>query len=404
MRYLYIRGLTQSLIPLVFYPIFLAEFGSKAFTDLVYALSLGIVLSVIVQFGFNISGHRDASKFLAQGQFYEYIMKTMVVRVVLAALLSGLIAYLKINSHLDISNPQLAVIILIMFSLSIDNMWVLEWRRDFHLIALISILSTICLMFESFTLSKLNNTPGSSALFLSFLLPLPYVINSILSLYFSKPIVSANVCINSFFSRHILMHAQLWVVMSTLVTGLYFNLGIIIMKMFMPPDPLSQYLIVEKISLGLIGFLCLPLTRSLRELSSHFEDGRAFKLAVRALLYRSIFLSSSVAIGLFLILNIFFIYFFDSEAAKIFSVIENSLLLPAVLFVGTGTILHFNNVTCVFIGRSGNLVKQNTFFLFLLFAFGIGLSHTFGPGGWFLALGLVNLVAFSFFLRNTRID
>jgi hypothetical protein len=395
MIYLLIRSAVQSGIPLLLYPMMLAFFGADIFSELIHSLYLATLISILIQFGFNLSGYRDAAAFSRDNTLDCFILKSLLIRMTLSTAVLIIIYFVDYLEVYAITFAQFVVISIICFSMAIENNWYLEWRQKFKALASVSVIS-IVIIFTFFALIKINGDPQKNmALYGAIVISLPYVLSAVGSVALSKislRAIKSSICT----TRQIRFVSQIKMVGVNIINSMYYTLGVIVMGSVVSSNDLARYVLVEKVAFGIIGVLSLFLTRRVYNMSILVEKKELFEFEIGSLFKKSLMVSVVAAFSFLLLFFIFRRYI-------------NSLLLPdvktaalAAAFICVGVSIQFNNIACTLLGKGTILIGQNIAIVLFLIVFGTASVYLIGASGWLIFLTASNLIAMVLFFRNIR--
>ncbi|MBP3140680.1 oligosaccharide flippase family protein [Aliivibrio fischeri] len=156
-NYLIIIQVATLLVPFIFYPYVIKLFGASKYGELIFIQLLFSYVSIIIDFGFNLSGPKYVSK--NQKNIYKLSRYTSSVLLfkILVFLVSGIILFVSYIFSSDIIQYDVVIILLVYLSLIhyVFNMqWLYQGMEQIKIFAIINLISKMLLLLFIFSMVK----------------------------------------------------------------------------------------------------------------------------------------------------------------------------------------------------------------------------------------------------------
>ena len=324
-------GLSQlfSIIaPIVVIPILISRINESNYGLYAIAFSWSIFLSIVVDYGFNISGIYYLSKLNSIDEISDkiraIIFSKFFIFICVSLLFTSIVFnfnYFKLEKYLYLSS------LIVPFSYVLNTNWIFQSMEQFKLYAFLTILSKALFIF--FTILLIKNPIDYVWIIPSF--GLSNILASLISLFFLRKYSLFKLDFHFHKVKFELKDSFAYFV-SNISLFFSMNFFIPILGLTCSPDKVAVYSIVEKIYYGLRSIFSIYINAMLpkvaKTISSDFQTG--FRLVINTYKFVILFV-----IGLSIILifnsNIIVSFFLKRESVEMNTLIR--LVCVGLLFL-----------------------------------------------------------------------
>ncbi len=168
------------LLPFMYYPYLIRTIGVEVYGSIVTAQVIISIISVVIDFGFNISATKNVSVARDdKNKLSEIVTAILSIKIVLL-LISGLILYFMVL-YFDFLNQIKEMLFVLFFVLVSDVLfvqWYFQGKEEMHIAALINLISKVVLLALIFILIDDN----SDEILFPILLSISSIVSSVLSM------------------------------------------------------------------------------------------------------------------------------------------------------------------------------------------------------------------------------
>lgn len=395
----YIGG---ALVPLLILPAILKNIGSDKFADYAIALSLGGIISAIINYSFQLTGPQEIANNPC-GEHESKILKSItstktLIGLFLLAVSIPVILFIGIDGRLMPKTLEAYwLIALLLLSSVINSNWYLMAKEKFALSALISLVSiAFTVVFGLIFLYQGEGVANNYALVCFFSIS-PFISASLTYLA-ARKIAGIN-AINT--SKKInelkkdvvkLLKSGLPIFLSQSVALIYGISGSLFISYHSTKEQVSLYLLNEKIGNAIIGALLLTLTASYPRLLDLYKKNNKKFLS----LYR---LAAAI-------------YFLGAASAFVIYITNSSIINQLIFGELNPGGMPFAQLTFVLVALSGPyttallaikdkaeyIVYFNVVTLLSVLALSSFLIDIYGGAGWILSLIFGHIPQFTFLI------
>lgn len=231
------------IIPLLVWPYLMVTLGAEAFGILGFALSFCQFLTLIVDYGFNITATRKVALSENQNELNRIVAETMSTKILLllltALIVLGFVAIPKFTPY--------RIAVFLMFGMVLGNTFTLQWLyQGLKKIRIVSIVIALCriLIFPlTFWLVK-----SADHLYLAIAIQsATYLLSGLIMVLITWRKRIASYCKPSWKAICFNLKDSLPIFVSTATSSIYAMLFIVILGYCVSPDEVGRYSAVEKV-------------------------------------------------------------------------------------------------------------------------------------------------------------
>ncbi len=328
-----LQGVTF-LAPIVVFPYLMITLGAEKFGYISFSLSVCQYLTLIVEYGFNLSATKQVA--IAQNNHSELnriFSSTLYARLILLAITTFILLVISFIPQFAEYRSAMFVMYLIVISGAFSFVWLFQGLGNIRTVAIINAVTKISILPLTFVFVKSPDDYIIAALIQS-LVCVSASLSSILIILHKKWVK-----LYKFIKEDVIdsLKNSFPIFLSIAATSVYTASFIIILGLFASPSEVGQYSAVEKIMRAACGLLLMPILQTFYPKISAMTKNRGEAISLVKKIFFIVISIMLLLMMAFLFGTKYLIYFLGSEyneSEKLFYIVS---VIP--LFVGMSGVL-----------------------------------------------------------------